>query len=205
MFWQLSDACSAAAGALEERRPRTREEREAFAQQLRFLLLVVVSRLSTGRTIPGSPEQALAVNEAISVADAFSVWHRLACREALRSMRHHTLWKAADFVLGRDANRWLDPHDVLWNRRRSYLGVGTEGALAVTLQELEAVRTERVKGTRQVEDSGVPPLGRTNLPSILICCDAATINDPDYPSVAVSADEGLASPLSEVDRHKRSR
>lgn len=70
-FCALHRACTDAVYELEQRRQSSRDEKEAFAKQLRFLLLVLALRFSTHATIPDSPEMPLARNPHEPFAAAF--------------------------------------------------------------------------------------------------------------------------------------
>ena len=136
---ELARACNEAVGELEERRSRTREEKEAFACRLRFLLLAVALRFRAHETIPGSPEMALRGPHA-TVPEAFLGWYASTSRMELQAVRRLTLWRAADLVLGSRAYGWLEPGRVLWSQRRGYIGTQDDEALARALRELDELR-----------------------------------------------------------------
>ena len=69
-------------------------------------------------------------------------WYRVQVEREISAVRSYTLWRASNCVLGRGASSWLDPHDVLWRERRSYIGTLDDEKLLAVLSELDAVRAE---------------------------------------------------------------
>jgi hypothetical protein len=108
-FGQLGRACSEAIREFEERRQRTREEKEAFAKQLRFLLIAIAMRLSNGATIPDSPEMTLSRANVCDVEAAFFEWYERTLRDEAAAIRVMTLNRAADFVLREGGALWVNP------------------------------------------------------------------------------------------------
>lgn len=142
-FAELERACMDAAGILEQRRFSSRQEKEAFAERLRYLLIVLGSKVSTGKTIPGSPEMILDRSIAPNLADEFLTWHakHAQCQEIL--LRCWTLRRAADFVLNNKAEGWLNP-GIRFDRSRPIdRAADSEEGLRQCLLELGALLRPR--------------------------------------------------------------
>lgn len=140
-FGELCQAISQAVRFLEDRQVRSHAEREAFAERLRHLLLACGVRfMASGDTVPGSPEMPLRRDPRALVSEVFLPWYRLKVAQETSTVRRYTLWRAANVVLGRDAYRFLEPPDVLWDRRPGYLGACDDERLAAVLRELDAIR-----------------------------------------------------------------
>lgn len=140
-FGELCQAISDAARTLEERRFRSRAEKEAFAERVRSLLLACGMRfMSAGGSIPGSPEMPLDRDPRNSVAECFMPWYRKQLERETGAVRRYTLWRAADCVLGRESLGFLEPHTVLWSERRGYIGTRDDRSLEKVLRELDDLR-----------------------------------------------------------------
>jgi hypothetical protein len=139
-YGELSQALNDACRTLEARTFGTRAEKEAFAERLRHLLLACGMRfMDANAEIPGNPEVRLHVPGA-SVADCFIHWYRLQVQRDISAVRSYTLWRAADYVLGKKAYHWLDTPGLLWSKRRSYIGTLDDDNLLIVLQQLDDAR-----------------------------------------------------------------
>ena len=78
----------------------------------------------------------------ITVDDAYMAWYQRAVEDDQQTLRCYAMWRAADFVLDSKARYWLDPHDVLWSRRRVYTGSIDDESLKAILVELEQLRMQ---------------------------------------------------------------
>jgi hypothetical protein len=138
-FAELTRACMDAAGTLEQRRFSSRQEKEAFAERLRYLLIALGARVSTGKTIPGSPEMVLDRAIVPNLADEFMTWHakQARCDEIL--LRCWTLRRAADFVLAGNAEVWLNPGKRFDRSRPIDRAADSEDGLRQCLLELGAL------------------------------------------------------------------
>jgi hypothetical protein len=75
-------------------------------------------RFWNGPTIPGSPEMDLSHGIKPDLERAFMAWHaRTLYREATR-VRVVTIYRAADFALGKDGAHWVMPHTFMPNAPR---------------------------------------------------------------------------------------
>jgi hypothetical protein len=136
-FSELTAALYEATRALEQRPLRTRADKERFAERLRFLLLAVASRFWNGPTIPGSPEMDLTNAIAPDVERAFMTWYAREVRTAPSRTRVVTIYRAADFVLGKRGAHWVMPHTFMPNALRPLDHAShSEENLRVCLREL---------------------------------------------------------------------
>lgn len=133
---ELRTACTDAVRAIENRERRTPAERQAFAADLRFLLLAIALRLHTGPYSPGEPENTLNGDERHDFVEVFEAWHRVQLTQAERACRTVTLQRAADYMLGRRARDWLHPSGGWKNGDRGVLGILSDEALHGYLTEL---------------------------------------------------------------------
>lgn len=138
-FQSLERACTQFAIALEDRNPKTPEERRRLASDIRLLLIALAAQFGTGNTVPGSPEMTLSRAEKPEVVREFLAHHQKMMAEDARRRRAKTLRRAADFVLGKEANQWLDLGSVLWSDRPIYYGTQSDEALEKALLELQAM------------------------------------------------------------------
>ena len=80
----------------------------------------------------------------LSVSDAFLPRYQRTAADELQAVRRLTLWRAADFVLGKDAENWLELRWVLWRQRRGFIGARDEAGLVAVLRELDTMRCAAV-------------------------------------------------------------
>jgi hypothetical protein len=108
-FAELQFAIIEAIKTLEERAYRTKAEKAAFAQRLRFLLLALWQRFNTGQTIPGSPEMALDREFAANVEKQYMALYRRLLERETADLRVFVINRAADYVLGKEGIYWVTP------------------------------------------------------------------------------------------------
>ena len=136
-FSELTAALYDATRTLEQRPYGSRADQERFAQRLRFLLLAVASRFWNGPTIPGSPEMELANGIKPDLEDAFMRWYAREVQTAATRTRVVTIYRAADFVLGKRSVHWVMPHTFAPNALRPLdHATHSEDALRACLREL---------------------------------------------------------------------
>lgn len=108
-FAELQLAISEASKTLDERSYRTKAEKAAFAQRLRFLLLALWERFNTGQTIPGSPEMSLDREFAANVEKHYMALYRRLLDRETSDLRVFVINRAADYVLGKEGVYWVTP------------------------------------------------------------------------------------------------
>jgi hypothetical protein len=135
---ELERACTRFVIALDGR-----GQRSELAESVRYLLIAIAARISTGNTIPGSPEQKLQGAAAPDLVEAFSCWHEERREGVLRGLRMETLQRAADLALRREAARWIDPLTGALPTRPCYRGVANDAGMRECLVELAALRADR--------------------------------------------------------------
>jgi hypothetical protein len=133
-FADLEKACTRFAIALDGR-----ERRSELSEGVRYLLIAIAARISTGNTVPGSPEQKLHGAAAPDLVDAFSCWYEDRREGVLRGLRMETLQRAADLALRREAARWIDPLEGALPTRPCYRGVADDAGMHACLSELAAM------------------------------------------------------------------
>src|SRR5690349_19683823 len=119
----LRDACARCARAIEDRHPRTPAERQALADDVRFLLIAAAHRFTTGRYTPANPEDALEKSNLANFTEQFLAWHRREANRLQREQRSLTLQRAADYVLGKRARDWLFASGGWKNGDRGVIGI----------------------------------------------------------------------------------
>lgn len=144
-FSELSLALNDTVRTLELRAFRTRQEKETFAQRLRFLLLAVAMRFRVGDSIPGTPEMELSRLVAPDVEASFMEWYRKQLGFEAARVRVMTLYRAADFVIGgKEASYWVVPTCPVAGKSRPIdLSEGSDDGLRLCLQRLAAISTGR--------------------------------------------------------------
>jgi hypothetical protein len=142
-FAGIARACSEFAQELEERRPRSRQEREQLAQNLRYLLIVVASRFDYGDTVPGSPEQGVTRAFVPELAGRYERWHSVEVQGFVRHHRAYTVARAADFVLGDRAHGWLSPGSTCLPHFPKRRAANSEADMRECLEALEALLLAR--------------------------------------------------------------
>jgi hypothetical protein len=144
----LEVACSRYAGVLAHVRALDADARRRLGDDIRTLLIAIALRIATHPTVPDSPEQAMANAADPDVAIVFGRWQRARETAAIRGARMEALQRAASFVFGRDAARWLDPGEGPLHRRPVYRGVDSAEGLDACLRELHAAWRARAHAGR---------------------------------------------------------
>lgn len=134
----LYEACQARAGELMDPPPgpRTPDKRRALALDTAHLLLAVAAKVHISEHIPGSPEQAMG-NTPAKLAEVYGDYADQLARQA----RHAVLTRAADYVFGGGAARWMQSAKL--DGVKAYdLGIASDEGLRRVLEHLEEISHE---------------------------------------------------------------
>ena len=133
-FVELQHACTEAIRALEQPAFTTAVEKRAFARRLRFLLIALSMRLRCGPTIPGMPEMALEASPHATIVGEFMPLYERTVRQEIEASRNFIFQRAADFVLCKRGQVWLQCE------HRASRGRRDDAMLEDVLRELVARR-----------------------------------------------------------------
>lgn len=132
-FAELAEHCGRFVDQLDDRRPRSPEERLALVEGVRLLLIACQRSLYIGEYTPGTPEQTLARGmPGTTVESAYSQLFESRKRE----LRLEIITRAADFLL-KDSRR-------VEAFRRSNMDVSSsDERLVAALRSLEELTSKR--------------------------------------------------------------